>query len=242
MRGEAGRGFSIVASEVKSLAGQTANATGEIGAQIRAIQQSTEMSVEAMGGISTAIQQLDEVMSAINASVVEQDAATGEIAGAIQQVSSSAVSIAEHIDQASVMASETRDVAGNMLDSARKLAEEAADLRERAPRLHEQGARGVDSCARFNLHLPRIADTGRRPSRWLCRGPILRHGPSACPCASLIAWRAAPCRCGRWPRFLARLAPHIERRAVGSFTVQTISAAASDQSSGKDPGSPLQRR
>src|SRR5258707_11198781 len=45
--GDAGRGFSVVASEVKSLANQTAKATDEIRAQIASMQQVTTSAVSA---------------------------------------------------------------------------------------------------------------------------------------------------------------------------------------------------
>ena len=50
--GEAGRGFAVVASEVKTLASQTAKATEEIATQIGAIQGSTAQAVEAIRQIS----------------------------------------------------------------------------------------------------------------------------------------------------------------------------------------------
>ena len=46
--GEAGRGFAVVASEVKALAEQTAKATGEISQQISRIQAATQDSVVAI--------------------------------------------------------------------------------------------------------------------------------------------------------------------------------------------------
>ncbi|WP_245429351.1 methyl-accepting chemotaxis protein, partial [Rhodoplanes elegans] len=46
--GEAGKGFAVVAQEVKALAGQTAKATGEISAQISAMQAATQDSVAAI--------------------------------------------------------------------------------------------------------------------------------------------------------------------------------------------------
>ncbi len=51
--GEAGRGFSVVAGEVKALAGQTARATEDITTQIAAMQHATERSIEAIGAIET---------------------------------------------------------------------------------------------------------------------------------------------------------------------------------------------
>ena len=44
--GEAGRGFAVVASEVKQLATQTAKATDEIGTQIASMQAATQESVD----------------------------------------------------------------------------------------------------------------------------------------------------------------------------------------------------
>jgi len=53
--GEAGRGFAIVASEVKSLSNQTAKATEEIGAQIAGMQIATQDNVETIKQISKTI-------------------------------------------------------------------------------------------------------------------------------------------------------------------------------------------
>jgi uncharacterized protein YoxC len=54
--GEAGRGFAVVASEVKALAEQTSKATGEIGQQITGIQAATQDSVNAIKEISGTIE------------------------------------------------------------------------------------------------------------------------------------------------------------------------------------------
>lgn len=53
--GEAGRGFAIVASEVKSLANQTAKAAGDIGAQIHGIQHAVEETASAIGEVSQSV-------------------------------------------------------------------------------------------------------------------------------------------------------------------------------------------
>jgi methyl-accepting chemotaxis protein len=57
--GEAGRGFAIVAQEVKALAGQTANATQNINQRIGAIQSVAVRSVGAIQGISSTIRELN---------------------------------------------------------------------------------------------------------------------------------------------------------------------------------------
>ncbi len=53
--GAAGRGFAVVAGEFKSLAQQTAKATGDIGSQIRDIQEAVEQTVSAIAAVSSSV-------------------------------------------------------------------------------------------------------------------------------------------------------------------------------------------
>jgi methyl-accepting chemotaxis protein len=66
----------MVASKVNALAEQTAKATGEIGQLISGIQAATNDSVGAIKEISSTIERLSEIASAIAAAVEEQGAAT----------------------------------------------------------------------------------------------------------------------------------------------------------------------
>src|SRR5205814_102691 len=69
--GEAGRGFAVVASEVKQLASQTAKATDEIGTQIAGMQTATQESVAAIKEIGGTIGRISEIASTIAAAVEE---------------------------------------------------------------------------------------------------------------------------------------------------------------------------
>ncbi|MDP1465535.1 methyl-accepting chemotaxis protein, partial [Klebsiella pneumoniae] len=69
--GEAGRGFAVVASEVKALASQTAKATDEITPQISGMQAATGASVTTIKEISSTINLISEISSTIAAAVEE---------------------------------------------------------------------------------------------------------------------------------------------------------------------------
>jgi methyl-accepting chemotaxis protein len=127
--GEAGKGFAVVASEVKMLANQTAKATEEITAQVAGIQGATRSSVEAIQAISSTIQRVNQIASAIAAAVEQQGAATREIARNVQQASEGTAEVSRHIVGVSEATTATGKAAGDVLESARTLAQLSADLR-----------------------------------------------------------------------------------------------------------------
>ena len=85
--GEAGRGFAVVASEVKSLASQTAKATDEISSHISGMQGATQESVAAIKEIGGTIGQISAIASSIASAVEQQGSATQEIARSVQNLS-----------------------------------------------------------------------------------------------------------------------------------------------------------
>jgi hypothetical protein len=99
--GESGRGFTVVASEVKALANQTAKATEEISGQVATKQQSTSDAVAAISGITQTIAQMSEITVGISAAIEQQGTATREIARNIQQVAAGSSEINSLISAAS---------------------------------------------------------------------------------------------------------------------------------------------
>jgi methyl-accepting chemotaxis protein len=71
--GAAGRGFSVVASEVKALSVQTAKATEDIAKEIAAIQSSAAQSVEAVGKITARMQEIGGYASQAASGVRQQN-------------------------------------------------------------------------------------------------------------------------------------------------------------------------
>lgn len=127
--GEAGRGFAVVASEVKALAEQTSKATGEIGQQITGIQEATQQSVGAIKEISSTIEKLSEISSAIAAAVEEQGAATQDISRNVQQAANGTQQVSANISDVQRGASETGTASSQVLSAAQTLASDSSRLK-----------------------------------------------------------------------------------------------------------------
>ena len=85
--GDMGKGFGIVASEVKALAKQTSDATEKISYQVAAIQDSTKKSVGEISSIAKIIEQLTASATVIASAVEEQATTTRDIAASMQTAS-----------------------------------------------------------------------------------------------------------------------------------------------------------
>jgi methyl-accepting chemotaxis protein len=127
--GAAGKGFSVVASEVKSLAVQTAKATDDVAEQIATVQELTVASVAAISRIAERMHEIDEDTSSIAASVQQQDAATAEISHNVGSVAEGTKLIASVLTDVSHAASEARTSAQTVLEASETVASGAANLR-----------------------------------------------------------------------------------------------------------------
>ncbi len=130
--GEAGKGFAVVASEVKTLANQTAKATEEISQQIGSVQASTAQAVEALRGIGSTIEKMNQVTAAIAAAVEQQGAATREIARSATQVADGTGAVSRRIEDVRRAAGETGEASASLLGAANDLSGHASTLRSRA--------------------------------------------------------------------------------------------------------------
>jgi methyl-accepting chemotaxis protein len=132
--GEAGRGFAVVASEVKSLASQTAKATDEISNHISGMQGATQESVAAIKEIGGTIGKISEIASTIASAVEEQSSATQEIARSVQNVAQGTQAASTNVMQVNRGATETGSASEDVLSSARTLSSESTRLREELDR------------------------------------------------------------------------------------------------------------
>ena len=126
--GEAGKGFAVVASEVKNLANQTAKATEEIAQQIAAMQSASADAVTSIDGIRTIIAEVNTATTTIASAIEEQDAATQEISQTITAVSRNVSEVVEQISTLRDTAQNSGTLAGALLENSSTLSGETGNL------------------------------------------------------------------------------------------------------------------
>ncbi|MDJ0686150.1 MAG: HAMP domain-containing methyl-accepting chemotaxis protein [Alphaproteobacteria bacterium] len=133
--GEAGKGFAVVASEVKGLANQTQKSTEEISAQVQEMQSVTRRAVGAIGGIADTIEEIDGMVGGIAAAVEEQSAATQEISRNVGEAASAAREVSERIVDVSSRAAQVGELAVSVDDAATRLSKDVVALRVNLTRI-----------------------------------------------------------------------------------------------------------
>lgn len=109
--GEAGKGFAIVANEVKDLARQTASATGEIRERIQAIQKTVPEAASTVATMAGMIERLSASFGTVVATVEQGSSMTKEIASNLTQVSAGATDVSRNVNQA---AAASKDIAARI--------------------------------------------------------------------------------------------------------------------------------
>ncbi|QAX87627.1 methyl-accepting chemotaxis protein [Pseudomonas sp. DTU12.3] len=139
--GEQGRGFAVVADEVRSLASRTRQATDEISSMIHSIQQETGNAISTMEQGNVLMQEglsrNANVASAL-ARIDEQSRSAGQqfaaITTATQEQSSTATLLSSNLQSIALANSEQREVVSNLAVTAKELEKLAADLRSEVDR------------------------------------------------------------------------------------------------------------
>ncbi|WP_342654003.1 methyl-accepting chemotaxis protein [Pseudomonas sp. F3-2] len=139
--GEQGRGFAVVADEVRSLASRTRQATDEISGMISSIQQETSNAINTMEQGNALMQEgltRNAKVAAALAQIDEQSRSAGEqfasITTATQEQSNTATLLSANLQSIALANSEQREVVSNLAVTAQELNALAADLRKEVDR------------------------------------------------------------------------------------------------------------
>ena len=135
--GEAGRGFAVVADEVRKLAEKTMTATKDVGSAIQAIQESADKSVVGMdnalkevqtatGFASQSGEALQQIVSHVEAAADQVRA----IAAASEEQSSASEEINQSIVQVNAIAAQTTEAMHQAAAAVTHLTEQAQRLQE----------------------------------------------------------------------------------------------------------------
>ena len=135
--GEQGRGFAVVADEVRKLAERTTKATGEIAQTIKAIQDDTKEASTSMREANTVVDKgkeatirTEKMLMEIKDSVTQAMDMINQIATATEQMSSGAEEISRNMESISLVTKESAIGSEKMAETSQTLHERSETLKE----------------------------------------------------------------------------------------------------------------
>ena len=124
--GEQGRGFAVVATEVRALAGRSANAAKEIKTLISTSISQVSEGTRVVGEAGTTIQEIVNNAGRIDAMMNEISLATREQSAGVSQVSMAVTDLDRNTQQNAALVEQTAASATALADSAQHLADEVS--------------------------------------------------------------------------------------------------------------------
>jgi len=135
--GEQGRGFAVVADEVRSLAERTGTATSKISDVIAAVQQETNSAVESIEAITPKIKHGSELsaqaagtLRSIQDSARVTESRVSDVALSMKELSAGADEIARNMETITAMAGQSADAIERNAAATRSLEQTAGELKQ----------------------------------------------------------------------------------------------------------------
>jgi methyl-accepting chemotaxis protein len=135
--GEMGRGFGVVAHEVKQLATRTSRATEEVRGGLNGIMAASTRIAERVGKLVQSIEQVAAVAAAIAESIRKQDANSQAITSTTARTAGDVRDVAANVKDVAGMLGQTRQAADLVTKVSTDLGQQAKDLRTAVERFIE---------------------------------------------------------------------------------------------------------
>ncbi|WP_239318968.1 ammonium transporter [Epibacterium sp. Ofav1-8] len=177
--GDAGKGFAIVAGQVRSLAAETDKAAEEIRQRISHMRSQSDDASSVIGGITELMQSIHASVEGITAEVESQRRAAGRVSERMTSASNSAQTVTQSIQDVQQRAetvrsnatrneerlSENAKTAGDLQADARQSMQQSTDLAKEANAINTLSAELTTSVERFGLR----GEEADRDADWLAQ-------------------------------------------------------------------------
>jgi methyl-accepting chemotaxis protein len=140
--GEQGRGFAVVADEVRALSQRTHEATGEIQSMIEALSGQTSSAVSQMDKSKTLVEDTMSTAQAVSSSQIT-------IREAIASINNQAITIAEASKEQNVATEEINRISQTIQSESQQLSENVESAFRLSEQMHELGTRIQSHLGRF---------------------------------------------------------------------------------------------
>lgn len=223
--GEQGRGFAVVADEVRKLAERTIKATTEISEKITAVQteaaqttKSMEISSKEVTKTTDAIKQVGESLNQIVGAVQKVSDQITQIATAVDEQSAASEQVAKNTEETSTIAKEMEKTAGDVMQEVDGLIGIADELRSASSGFKIQGGELIVldlAKSDHKMWVNRISASLKGDGR-LDPSQLADH--TTCNLGKWYYGEGAQ-RCGQLPGFQSLEAPHQKIHAIGKDVV-----------------------
>ena len=160
--GDAGKGFTVVAIEVKELSKRTTEAVSIIKGKIQTMQTNTDLVTKSIRDIVEVIKETHDIMFSISGSVEEQTATLNEISKTISGTSRFAETVSLSLQNTVKLEKEVSKRLNEVSHSARSIAKDAKDAVDRTQHTRQDVMAVGTACVATFAETKRIEDQIRK--------------------------------------------------------------------------------